>query len=489
MKIYPVRIEGEFDPDVSRGLWLVKWLLAIPHYFVLVFLWLAVGVLSVVAFVAVLFTGRYPRSIFAFTTGVLRWSWRVAFYAYGVLGTDRYPPFTLAEVPDYPARLTIDYPPRLSRGIVLVKWLLAIPHLLVLAVLLGGGPYLTYRLGDSAATFQGGGLIGLLMLIAGVVLLFTGRYPRDLFDLIVGLNRWVYRVAGYVLLLTDEYPPFRLDTGSGVTEPAPTREDLGRADAAIPAVSDRRSTPVPGNSWTAGRVVSVVLGALLVLGGLGSLPTGAVALWYDQTGRDSAGYISTDLQRFSSQGYAISSDSGALRFDGPAWVADHVLGKVRITGTSTTDTPLFIGIATEHDVSAYLRTVEHTVVAQLDGYPPEPVYREHAGQALTQLPGQETFWSAKTSGTGAQRLVWQPQAGDWSIVVLNADGNRPVQADLAIGATFPLLDDLGYSLIALGLILLLVGGLLISLAVRAAHRTAVPASVPPPIDTTAGAAR
>jgi hypothetical protein len=212
---YPGRIEGELTPPLSRWLWLVKWLLVIPHWIVLFFLWIAVWFVTVFAFFAILFTARYPRGAFDFTVGVLRWTWRVAFYSYNALGTDRYPPFSLKEEPDYPARLEIDYPERLSRGLVLVKWwLLAIPQYIVVAIFAGGGWGTWSGAGDEWTWLGNGGLIGLLVLISAIVLLFTGRYPSSLFDFIVGMDRWVFRVAVYAILMTDKYPPFRLDQGA-----------------------------------------------------------------------------------------------------------------------------------------------------------------------------------------------------------------------------------------------------------------------------------
>ncbi|HTJ26093.1 MAG TPA: DUF4389 domain-containing protein [Candidatus Limnocylindria bacterium] len=205
---YPATLSARLDEPLSRWLWLVKWALAIPHAVILVFLWVAFGVLTVAAFVAILFTGRYPEPLFATNVGIMRWSWRVGFYAYSALGTDRYPPFTLGEAA-YPAQLSVVYPGELSRGLALVKWwLLAIPHYLIIAIFSGTSPS-----ADSRGVQTRGGLLPLLVFFAGVALLFTGRYPRGIFDLIIGLHRWIYRVVTYVALMHDAYPPFRVDLG------------------------------------------------------------------------------------------------------------------------------------------------------------------------------------------------------------------------------------------------------------------------------------
>jgi hypothetical protein len=220
----PVALTGRLDAP-NRWLWLVKWILVIPHVIVLFALWLAVAVVSVVAFFAILFTGRYPRSLFDFVVGVMRWTWRVGFYSFSALGTDRYPPFALGAAPDYPATLEVAYPAQLSRGLVLVKWwLLAIPQYLVLAIIIGSGT-------AGAGNGEGGfffSLLGLLVAFAAVALLFTNRYPGGLFDLVMGLNRWSFRVFAYVMLLTDEYPPFRLDQGPEEPAPDPTDANVGQ---------------------------------------------------------------------------------------------------------------------------------------------------------------------------------------------------------------------------------------------------------------------
>jgi Domain of unknown function (DUF4389) len=200
----PTRLTGQLDAGLSRWLWLVKWVLIIPHYIVLIVLWVAFLVVTVAAGFVILFTGRYPASLFQFSVGVVRWNWRVSFYAYGMLGTDRYPPFTLARS-DYPAEFDVDYPEKLSHWKVLFKsWLFALPQLLIVGAIAGTA---------MASSTAGISLLSLLVLIAAVILLFTGVYRLGLFDLLMGLNRWALRTVAYTALMSDRYPPFRLDQG------------------------------------------------------------------------------------------------------------------------------------------------------------------------------------------------------------------------------------------------------------------------------------
>ena len=445
---YPVRIEGQLDTKLSRWLWLVKWILAIPHYIVLALLWLTLFVLTIVAFFAILFTGRYPRGIFDFNVGVFRWTWRVAFYSYGALGTDRYPPFTLDDVPDYPARLEVAYPEQLSRGLVLVKWwLLAIPHYIVTGIFLGGGSYAAARVDE---WFWGigfeTGLIGILVLFAGVALLITTRYPAGLFDLAVGLDRWVARVAAYVLLMRDEYPPFRLDQGGA------EREGFAEPASASPAASvagepAAPTAPPARRGWSGGRIALVVVGTIAGLLALGLLVGGCALVAVDQTQRDDDGFLMSPTQDFSTPTYAIVSESADLDAEGAEWALDTFLGTVRIRSES--DRPVFVGIGPAGEVTRYLGGVERDVVDDLDS-DGDPEYSRRSGGTPSAPPGNETFWVASTAGAGERTLEWEPEDGDWRAVVMNEDASRGVSAELSIGAELDSILWIGIGLLVAG---------------------------------------
>ncbi len=493
---YPVSVDAAVEPAASRGLWLVKWLLLIPHYVVLAFLWVAFVVTSVIAFFAILFTARYPRGLFDFNVGVLRWSWRVHYYGYGALGTDRYPPFTLADVPGYPARLDVAYPQRLSRGLVLVKWwLLAIPHYLIVALFVGGGVWLGTTRGDSDGfwdtSWGAGGLVALLVLVAGVVLLFSGRYPRPLYDFVLGMDRWALRVAAYAALMTDEYPPFRLDMGgpdtgpvpAGPRPPAPTGVATGADPASrYPGFPAGPARPVPpAASWTAGRVVALVVGALLLFGAAGSLLGGGSLLWAQQDLRE-GGYLMTSEARVGTDGYAVSSRSFRLEGEGLDWVGDELVGDARLEVTAADGAEIFVGLARSTDADAYLRGVAHAqvddVTARLGGGPGRFSVTDRPGGAPAAPPTDADIRVVSANGPGTQQVTWRAAEGDWTLVVMRADGDAGVSAEVRAGATVPALPWVAAGLVAVGAALLALGGLVVGLAVHRAQTATSPGAPP-----------
>ncbi len=486
----PVRLRARLDTPLSRWLWLVKWLLVLPHVVVLALLWVAFGVLSVVAFFAILITGRYPYAIFTFNLGVLRWTWRVAYYTYGALGTDRYPPFTLGEAPDYPATLDVAYPEHLSRGLVLVKWwLLALPHYLVLGFFLGGGSYAAYQAADTAASDGGwsagnGGLIGLLALIAGVALLFTGRYPRGVFDLLLGLHRWVLRVAAYAALMTDAYPPFRLDMGGA--DPA----DLPLTDQPVTDEADSAGGPLEpvapppasgthpsGTGWTVGRVSAVVVGSLLVVTAIGAAIGSGVLMAADRGGRDADGFVTIGPMSVSSPGYAVVLDPVDLQTGPSGPDLGTTLGDTRVSATGSRDSAVFVGIGPAADVEAYLAGVERSRLTGPQGRTGREITQVTPGGAPATPPAQQAFWAVSTSGPGTPQVTWTAAEGRWTVVVMNADASRPVAAELTAGVTAPVLRGLWTGLGVGAVVTLLAGALLVALAVprRSADSTSVPA--------------
>ncbi|WP_433407481.1 DUF4389 domain-containing protein [Saccharomonospora azurea] len=451
----PVRVYARLDSPLSRWLWLVKWLLALPHYLILALLWITFVVLTVVAFVAILVTGRYPRVLFDFNVGVLRWAWRVHYYTYAALGTDRYPPFTLADVPDYPARLDIDYPERLSRGLVLVKWLLAIPHYLVVGLFVGGGLWYLWD-GPDDRGWAAGGLVGLLVFIAAVVLLFTGNYPKPIFDFVLGMDRWVVRVGAYVGLMTDRYPPFRLDLGG--EEPG-----MGAPDSPTAPPSDTGGA----RGWTTGRVVSVVVGALVAFAAVALLVGGAVALWADRNERDADGYLTTSAT-LATDTYALRTEP--MRF--PGGVADRVgdgLGDVRVSVTPVEpDRSVFLGIASARDAARYLAGTEHAVVRDVTGDRVRTELVDDGGRPAP--PESVDIWVDRASGSGTQTIHTTVSTGDWVLVVVDQDQVPGVSVRADVGATVPALPWVATTALVSGAVLLALAALPIGIAARRASR-------------------
>ncbi|MEV4347508.1 DUF4389 domain-containing protein [Actinoplanes sp. NPDC049596] len=425
MNRFPLQVEARRDPSPSRWLWLVKWLLLIPHYIVLLVLWTGLVVLTLVAYLAVLFTGRYPESIRAYNLGVLRWTWRVGYYGYQALGTDQYPPFTLADVPDHPARVHLEPSGPPPRWLPLVAWLFAVPHLVILGALTGAG---TRREGAPVS------VIGTALLIAGVALLFTGKYPRGLHDLLVGVARWNLRVAAYLTLLTPTYPPFRLDQGETEPEPPPDEPRLA-------------SPPRAGS--VAGSVIALVAGVLLLAPAAGLTIGGGVLLGLDSS-RDSAGYVTSPALRLGSTTAAVTAENLRIA-DADLWTRDIAdVGGLRVSATSPSGRALFVGIAPQSSVDAWLAGTAHD---ELTGVNSGDARYQRAGGVTRAVadPAAQPFWIATATGSGT--LQWNVTDGDYAVVVTNLDGTPGLTADVRGGVQVPDLTGLGAGLLTTGIVL------------------------------------
>jgi hypothetical protein len=449
MNRYPLRVEAHRDEPLSRWLWLVKWLLLIPHVIVLVFLWTGLVVLTLVAYLAVLFTGRYPAAIAAYNTGVLRWTWRVGYYGYQALGTDRYPPFTLADVPDYPARLSVVEHPQPPRWLPLVAWLFAVPHLLLVGALTGGLTW-EFENGNGTTTSAPLSLVAAGILIAGFALLFTGHYPRGLYDLLVGVARWGLRVTAYLLLLTPQYPPFRLDQG----EHEPDDDPTGPV-AAVP--------PAAASHGVAGPVTALIAGVLLLAPGAGLTLAGGALLGLDQA-RDADGFVSTPTVSVQTATAAVTAEGLTLTVDDVLTRGFTDIGDVRVTVTGAPGTELFVGIAPESQVDAWLSGAAHDELQSMSSGTAD--YRRATGAVrAVGAPAAQDFWLASGAGSGTVTMTWRATDGEFAVVLANVDGSTGVVADVAAATTLPDLTGLaggllggGIALSLLAVVLIVVGG-------------------------------
>ena len=336
-----------------------------------------------------------------------------------------------------------------------------------------------------------------------MILLFTGRYPQQMFDLILGLNRWVLRVAAYAGLMTDEYPPFRLDMGGpdpGAARVAvPSGPGGGGTTATLPgaapatvaggAAGTTEAAGGPGGApgegpgdagppqggpadttpWTAGRVVAVVIGALVFLVSAGFLVAGTTLAVGGATLRNDDGFLMTPSQSLSTSTYAISSEP-LVRDSGSAGdvVPESLLGEVAVRADVRGGEPIFVGVATTQDAAAFLADVEHTTLVDIEGIGDDrvPLYRDVPGDAAATSPGDSDIWVASATGTGEQELTWEPESGDWTVVVMNADASAGVDADLAVGATVPVLGAVIAGLFVTGGVLLVASIVLVLVALH-----------------------
>ena len=426
---YPVHVWADAQPDASRWLWLVKWLLLIPH------LRRAGVALDRVRGDQ---RGRLrrdpghrplPARDVRLQRRRLRWSWRVAYYGYGALGTDRYPPFTLADVPDYPAHLEVDYPEHLSRGLVLVKWwLLALPHYLVVGILVGGGGSWCVANDDSAAGRAWAAAWSALLVLVGARRA-AGHRALPAVALRPGPGPEPVGAEGHRLRRADDrrlsaVPP-RPGAERAGRRPGPPEQRVGPGSPVDPRGRDRQvvapSATASGAGWTAGRVVSVVAGSVLGLTALGMVTGGVALLVADTAMRDGSGYLSSAERQVSSSGYAVVAPSMRIHTSrGASMVPRRMMGDVRLRATAPAQGRCSSASPPSSDVDRYLGDVARTV-PDSDWAGGREDHRDRTRRPADGpgRSGMRPWWApAPRSSAGLRR------SGDWAVVLMNADGCR-----------------------------------------------------------------
>ena len=222
----------------------------------------------------------------------------------------------------------------------------------------------------------------------------------------------------------------------------------------------------------AGRIALVVTGAVAALISTALIVGGIAAVWGDSQ-KDSDGYLTTKTQRFEAPGRALATENLDVDLGDSDWLVEtDDLGRIQITAESRDDKQVFVGLARTSDVERYLGGVPHSTVTDVDVSPFEADYIRHSGNRHPASPEHADIWAASSHGRGEHSIDWEIEDGDWSIVVMNADGSLGVDADVSAGADIPFLDELGWSAIGSGAFALVLSVGLIALAVRRT-RTAI----------------
>jgi hypothetical protein len=274
---------------------------------------------------------------------------------------------------------------------------------------------------------------------------------------VLGLNRWVLRTVAYAAVMTPEYPPFRIDPGEG--------EPGGMLTVAPPVATSAMSHEIAAaepRRWGPGRITTLVIASITSLLALAAIAAGGTGIVLDQTQRDSSGYLMTSTTPYSTSTYALVSAGYRGGTANDWFVARDLLGTVRVRVRSST--PVFVGIAPEGNVNAYLADVGRAQGDRLDT--PSSDFRVYPGNAPGSLPAAQRFWGASSVGSGEHTLNWTPRAGNWRIVLMNANGSAGVNADVSVGARLPHLLTIGIAVLGAGILLALLSGGAICLAVR-----------------------